>query len=355
MGYAQKNFLGGFSVKRKAAAFLLAVAAAINALTVSAFAQTAKPGSFSVSVSGSSPVLKWDAVKGAVKYYVYRREPQTGKYKRLATTKKLSYTDGAVKSTEPQKYYVRAVDGDGAKSARTPIKSSVAKVKGLKASDITSRSVTLSWDGAKNAQQYVIEYAVENGAYRALEPTSATACSVSGLNAGVSYKFRIRSRAVKNGVSYHGSRSSAVTVTALSSAVTIDDVYNDDLAKKVYELTNKERAGLGLPALKWDDDYAVSAKIRVVELQYSWSHDRPDGRSCFTAFDEAGINYLSAGENLAMGSPADYYTAQGVVTDWMNSPGHRANIVSKNFEVIGVACYDKDGTRYWVQHFGKNR
>jgi len=122
----------------------------------------------------------------------------------------------------------------------------------------------------------------------------------------------------------------------------------------VLALVNAERAKEGLPAFKWDDNYAASAKLRVVELHILWSHTRPDGSVCFTAFVESGISYQNAGENLAKGNPAGQYSAEKAMESWMNSPTHKANIFSEKFEVMGVASYDINGTRYYVQHFGKN-
>ena len=61
-----------------------------------------------------------------------------------------------------------------------------------------------------------------------------------------------------------------------------------------------------------------------------------------------GIKYTAAGENIAMG----YISAQSVVNGWMNSSGHRANILNPSFKTIGVGAYtDSQGTIYWTQMF----
>jgi uncharacterized protein YkwD len=88
--------------------------------------------------------------------------------------------------------------------------------------------------------------------------------------------------------------------------------------------------------------------VRAEELIQSFSHTRPDGTSCFTAFDEFGVDYRAAGENIAAGQK----TPEDVVNSWMNSSGHRANILSENFTAIGVGvAEDVNGTLYWVQMF----
>lgn len=114
-------------------------------------------------------------------------------------------------------------------------------------------------------------------------------------------------------------------------------------AEEVLYYCNIEREKAGVSPLALDDTLCSAANVRAGEITSSFSHTRPDGRSCFTAMDEAGYFYSYAGENIAWGYP----TAKDVVEGWMNSPGHRANILSSNFNRIGIG---KSGT-YWVQMF----
>ena len=88
-----------------------------------------------------------------------------------------------------------------------------------------------------------------------------------------------------------------------------------------------------------------AAQVQVKEISTLFDHTRPDGTTCFTALDDAGIRYSTAGENIAVG----YSTPEQVVNGWMNSEGHRANILNASFTTIGVG-YDSTG-RYWVQLF----
>lgn len=132
-----------------------------------------------------------------------------------------------------------------------------------------------------------------------------------------------------------------------------DGTYQDDIAYEVLAYVNGEREKFGLKPLKWDERYVISAKIRVVELNVSWSHTRPDGRKFYTAFTDTGEKYHYIGENLAYGRPVNTYTPQAVVESWMASKaGHREAILSEKYECTGIACYDIDGVRYYAQHFG---
>jgi len=147
------------------------------------------------------------------------------------------------------------------------------------------------------------------------------------------------------------SAASAITVSETAAQPPVfEGVFLDDCAYRVFELVNNEREKEGLKPLVWDDAFAATAKTRVAELKDLWDHTRPDGRKWDTAINEAGIKWKYIGENLAMGqtSPA------AVVKAWMDSPGHRANIMSEkyDFDCIGITCYKYDGIYYWTQHFG---
>lgn len=115
--------------------------------------------------------------------------------------------------------------------------------------------------------------------------------------------------------------------------------------EEVIELTNAERKKEGLPALGTMTKLDKAAQIRANELKEKYSHDRPDGTRCFTVLDDVDINgYSAVGENIALG----YTTPEAVVNGWMNSEGHRRNIMNVQFEKIGVGYADNNG---WVQLF----
>lgn len=117
----------------------------------------------------------------------------------------------------------------------------------------------------------------------------------------------------------------------------------DDYISEVVRLVNEERAKEGLSPLKTNDTINGAAQVRANELSTLFDHTRPDGSKCFTALDDAGIRYWTAGENIAAGYP----TPEQVVNGWMNSEGHRANILNEAFTTIGVGHVGS----YWVQLF----
>lgn len=120
-----------------------------------------------------------------------------------------------------------------------------------------------------------------------------------------------------------------------------------DFASQVAALVNAERAKYGLSALTVDTKVQQAALVRAKETAQSFSHTRPNGSSFSTVLTEAGVSYRTAGENIAYGQS----TPQQVMNAWMNSSGHRANILNANYTTIGVGYTVINGTAYWAQLF----
>ncbi|MGC6173860.1 CAP domain-containing protein [Lacrimispora sp. 38-1] len=123
---------------------------------------------------------------------------------------------------------------------------------------------------------------------------------------------------------------------------------NKTYTQQVVDLVNAERAKAGLAPLTIDANVEKAANVRANEIQTSFEHVRPNGSSFSTAIKEQNVNFRGAGENIAWGQK----TPQEVMNAWMNSAGHRANILNKSFTHIGVGNVQNGaGTQYWVQLF----
>lgn len=117
---------------------------------------------------------------------------------------------------------------------------------------------------------------------------------------------------------------------------------------EVLNLVNNERAKAGLSALRLDADVTAAANVRAKEITRSFSHTRPNGSSFSTVLKEQGVTFVGSGENIAWGQKSP----EQVMDSWMNSDGHRANILNQNFKNIGIGYYqDENGRNYWVQLF----
>ncbi len=124
----------------------------------------------------------------------------------------------------------------------------------------------------------------------------------------------------------------------------------------VFIFTNSERTNSGLKALKADSELDRVAKARMNDMfanQY-FEHVSPTGDSASKQAEKIGYEYISIGENIALGSFAD---DRALVDAWMNSPGHRANILHGTYTALGVAVGKGmyEGKPAWiaVQIFGK--
>ena len=128
--------------------------------------------------------------------------------------------------------------------------------------------------------------------------------------------------------------------------------------ENIIDATNQQRVKVGLQPLKTNSKLAASAKIKVEDMmknQY-FEHTSPSAKTVADLGKEVGYNYVVMGENLALGDFAD---ANDLLNAWMNSPGHRANILNISYEDVGVyaaqGMYQGHVVWFAVQHFGTER
>ncbi|WP_257008272.1 CAP domain-containing protein [Bacillus sp. FJAT-45350] len=128
-----------------------------------------------------------------------------------------------------------------------------------------------------------------------------------------------------------------------------DSAHHSAFEDQVVELVNQQRARNGLSPLTHRADVKNVAHRKAEDMINSnyFSHNSPNYGSPFDMLRTFGISYTAAGENIAKGQK----TPQEVMNAWMNSPGHRQNILSGQFDTIGVGFYNGA----WVQMFIKAR
>ena len=137
---------------------------------------------------------------------------------------------------------------------------------------------------------------------------------------------------------------SVVDCNDVYSAKTDKDYYS--LSHKVYEIVNQERIKAGVKPLRFNDKVYKAAMIRAKECHKYFSHIRPNGKDCFTALSEAGVKQNYAGENIAVG----FSSPKSVMEVWMQSIGHRSNILNPVFTDFGCGVCN---TGEWTQFFCK--
>jgi len=120
--------------------------------------------------------------------------------------------------------------------------------------------------------------------------------------------------------------------------------------QEILDLVNAQRAGAGCGALSLHPALTAAADGHAEDMKANgyFSHDSQDGRSPFDRITAAGYSYRTAGENIAQGQR----DAAAVMDAWMNSSGHRANILNCAFTDLGVGYAEGSGGPWWVQNFG---
>ncbi len=125
--------------------------------------------------------------------------------------------------------------------------------------------------------------------------------------------------------------------------VSVSGVERYSLAYEVLNLLNAQRRSHGLSELTMDKSLLNTAMLRAAESVISFSHTRPNGTECFTAYNWSGC----VGENIAVGQ----VSANQVMESWLNSDGHRKNILNESYKKVGIGCVSVNGVLYWVQSF----
>ncbi|ADU27707.1 CAP domain-containing protein [Ethanoligenens harbinense] len=144
--------------------------------------------------------------------------------------------------------------------------------------------------------------------------------------------------------------SSSAAASAVSSVPAADASGLSAAESQVVTLVNQQRAANGLAPLTVNSALANMARLKSQDMidNHYFSHQSPTYGSPFDMMKQFGISFTAAGENIAYGQP----TAQAVMDAWMNSPGHRANILNSSYTQIGVgAVQNSNGTIYWTQEF----
>lgn len=209
--------------------------------------------------------------------------------------------------------------------------------------DICSVKWGKSWDGDKI--KLTITAKKDGSAKVAVYNKNAKKSTIKTISVYVDSSV---SASADSSQSAKNEKQNAVIFGGTDNSKTNTDADPSEMVSQVIELVNKERAAAGKSELTASSSLNQAAAVRAKEITQLFSHNRPDGSKCFTAVQDTGLKYTSAGENIAMGQR----DAEDVMNSWMNSPGHKSNILG-DFTNIGVGCYYYNGYYYWVQMYTK--
>lgn len=307
---------------------------------------------------GKNIKITWGKVKDADGYIIYRKEGEKAfQYLYMKGADATSFVDTKCAGDCYNFYRVYPYYNDdnskrilGASNSYVYSAVRIDSVTQVQASATGYGELTVSWGKTYGAEGYYILKQTGSGdsvVYDVVEGSNN--CQYIDKNASLTETntYGIMPYLVdgKNQIivaKVQTTTSPMVAVAGSPKQVTGKEDYSS--AYQVMNLVNQERRNAGLNELKMDADLMEAAMQRAAELVFSFSHTRPSGQSCFTVSDKA------FGENIAAG----YWNADLVMNGWMNSEGHRANILREYYTSIGVGCFWYDGVGYWVQLFGMN-
>ena len=351
----------------------------------------AKPGTVKLSsikaVDYNKINIKWKKTSGATNYIVYYKKAGSSKWIKVKTldNKKSSYTHTSsskypIVVGQKYTYTVKAYNKKTKKSGsynKTGLATRTvpATVYGLGAGLTGDNTVNVSWNPAGGTTHYVI--------YRkANDPTPIKIATVSSRYTkyedknpvegatntyfvlGYSSKFKVYGNGSNTGVSIKVKKKVTPTPEPTSKPEKPGDDNNDNnhgdndddfddpvdpiaMASEVLRLTNIERAKEGAQPLKYNKALQDAAMLRAKEISVKFSHTRPNGTDSSTVGKDVGAGGI-CGENIAMGQDSP----ETVVTDWLNSPGHRIPMMRNANQYMGVGFYKAaNGIYYWVQEF----
>lgn len=226
-------------------------------------------------------------------------------------------------------------------------------------------TVKLCIDKVKGATTYKVYRATsKNGDYKCIGSTKGATFKDTAANNAKCY-YKVKACKVTSKTTTTSKCSKVVSVSkpsktegsknepektqqpSNSTGTTGSSQDSNSYADEVLKIVNQERAKAGLAALTTNTTLQNAANKRAQEIATSFSHTRPDGRSTFTVLDEYNISYRAAGENIAYGQK----TPSEVMNAWMNSAGHKANILGSQFGKVGIGVYKVGNVYYWSQEF----
>lgn len=238
------------------------------------------------------------------------------------------------------------------KSSATTVTTNAKKSTTTKKKTTTAKKKTTTKKTTTTTKKYVVSTETEEVESAVTHKYGVRVATIDTYTVTIYSDGTVERKKKKTTTEYDRSGYKASTKDLKGEAQSLvsknKSVYTD-----VLNYTNNYRTEKGIQNLTLSTELSVAATVRALEIAWAglFSHARPatpnDLDSCFTVFDDVGLNYRSAGENIAYGQSS----AKNVTIAWRNSPGHYQNMITENFNKLGVGMVELDGRKYWVQLF----
>lgn len=312
-------------------------------------------------VIGKTIKITWNKVSAAEGYIIYRQEGKAGfKYLYTKDASATSYIDSKCTGADYNYYRVYPYHKKANKMIPGISNKYVYGNIVLKpVTELTSRSsnyreVTLRWTKPRGAEGYYIVRGIGDAAPEVIgEVKNGNTtkfvdrnASTSEVNCYIVVPFLVDGKGdtiITNAVT--STSAKAINVALSTTRVSISGIESYADAYKVLDRVNAERKKMGAQPLVMDQDLMEAAMQRAAETVVIFSHTRPSGLECYT------IEPKVWGENIAAGTYPGYGPNE-IMDEWMNSTGHRQNILKNDYKSIGIGCFRYRGGAYWVQLFG---
>jgi uncharacterized protein YkwD len=323
-------------------------------------------------VTDTQPIFEWQTVSGAISYKLVVRTPDRSYIYKVnvplpscTTTCLYTPTDAAwsLRNNTGYEWFVTAkfVDAKIKAPKRSfttsfPVMTAPTLIAPVDKSRVTDAQVVFSWTNT-NANEYVVRIADATvGQYLTLKkvvPSSVcdgATCSVTAGELGLTlpletgYEWKVTARTT-------GQKAGS------PKALFIYNPTEDSYSEQLLDLVNAERCALDLVPLVFNDQLNTAATVHSLDMIVNafFSHMSSDGSSPMDRALAAGYPGTYVGENIAMG----YSSPQDVFNGWMNSDGHRTNILRPEYREMGLSYSMTHSTQYnmswalWTQVFGK--
>ena len=297
--------------------------------------------------------LNWKSVSGADGYCIYKKNNNTGEIyvrKIVEGGSTVSYQDDGLYPGESQYYRIAAykeLSGNKVLGDYTELTTYTIPmyVDGFRIENKTDKAIRVAWNQIEGISGYKVERKLStDSSYKVIATVSGSnnlQFVDRNLTSGAKYNYRIRTYKSINGSTVYSTYKS-VTGSTFSQT----DISN--IKSEIIRLTNVERNKAGLKTLSVNSKGASGSAVRAKETATLFDHTRPNGTKFYTAFNFT-CDYM--GENIGC---QPNMTAESIVNAWMNSSGHRANILNSHYTSISVGLYldiDSDSVMYAVQNF----